>query len=86
MIVIFIGTNLISRSLHKVQTFRFNGVLLKCEGIIPCLCVGKQGLVKLGILSGEDLSISSWWINLAEKLSVYGIMDLLSEMATDTKR
>ena len=41
-----------------------------------------MGLVKLVILSGEDLDIYSWWIILSEKISVSGIMELLSDIAT----
>ena len=43
-------------------------------------------LMKLGRLSGEDLAISLWWSSLDAKLSVYGIMDLVADMDTDTKR
>ena len=45
-----------------------------------------RGLAKLGIFSGEDLALSSWWSRLAGKLSVFGIMDLVVDMATDKKR
>ena len=45
-----------------------------------------RGLVKLGRFPGEELNLSSWWISLATKISVYGRMDLVSNMATDAKR
>ena len=43
-------------------------------------------LEKLGLLSGEDLYLSSWWSILAAKLSVYGRMDLVADMAIYAKR
>ena len=43
-------------------------------------------ILKLVIFSGDDLSLSSWWRILALKLSVSGIMGLVSYMATDAKR
>ena len=43
-------------------------------------------MLKLGRLPVEDFALSSWWIRLAVKLAVYGIMDLVEVMATDTKR
>ena len=45
-----------------------------------------RGLVKLVRLSVEDLDLSSWESGLAEKLAVYGIMDLVTDMAAYTKR
>ena len=43
-------------------------------------------LVKLGILYGEELALSSWWSILAEKLDFFIIMDLVSDMAIYVKR
>ena len=43
-------------------------------------------LVKLRRFSGYELSLSSWWSSLAAKIYVYGIMDLVADMATDSKR
>ena len=45
-----------------------------------------RGLVKLGRFYGEDLDFSSWWRILTEKISVSGIMELLSDIATDAYR
>ena len=45
-----------------------------------------RGLLKLGIFYGEDLAISSWWIILAGKRVVYGSTDMVTNMATDSKR
>ena len=45
-----------------------------------------RGLVKLVRLSVEDLDLSSWESRLAEKLAVYGIMALVTDMAAYTKR
>ena len=45
-----------------------------------------RGLVKLGRLYGEELDIYSWWSILAAKLSGYGIIYLVEDVATDTKR
>ena len=45
-----------------------------------------RGLVKLVIFTAEELSISSWWSRLDEKLAVSGRMDLVSEMVIDAKR
>ena len=42
--------------------------------------------MKLVIFYGEDLALSSWWSSLAGKISVYGIMDLVEDTATDAKR
>ena len=44
-----------------------------------------SGLMKLGRFSGEDLALSSCWISLAEKLTVYGRMYLVADMAKDVK-
>ena len=45
-----------------------------------------RGLLKLGRLSGEELSLSSLWGSLTEKLADSGRMDLSEVMATDAKR
>ena len=45
-----------------------------------------KGLVKLGRFSGENLTISSWWSSLSEKLAVSGRMDFVTDIVTDTKR
>ena len=45
-----------------------------------------RGLVKLGILSGEYLALSSWWSILTVKLAVSRRMELVTDMDTDTKR
>ena len=45
-----------------------------------------RGLLKLGRFSGEYLALSSWCSSLAAKLSVYGRMELVSDMVTDEKR
>ena len=45
-----------------------------------------RGLAKLVRLSVEDLYLSSWESRLAEKLAVYGIMALVTDMAAYTKR
>ena len=45
-----------------------------------------RGLVKLGILSGEDLDIYSWWSSLDEKLAVSERMNLVVDMATYAKK
>ena len=42
--------------------------------------------MKLGRFSVEELSIFLWWSRLAEKLAVYGIIELVVDTATDTKR
>ena len=42
-----------------------------------------MGLVKLGILSGEDWTLSSLWSILASKLAVSGRLDSVSEISTD---
>ena len=42
-----------------------------------------RGLVNLGRLYGEDLSLSSRWIRLDAKLAVSRGMDLVTDMATD---
>ena len=41
--------------------------------------------VKLGRLYGEDLDLSSWWRILVTKLAVSGIIDLVTDMATDAE-
>ena len=43
-------------------------------------------LLRLEILSGDHLTLYSWWISLDKKLTVYGRMDLVEVMATDAKR
>ena len=43
-------------------------------------------LLKLVKLSGEKLSLSSWWSILAEKLSVYKRIDLVAVVDTDARR
>ena len=40
----------------------------------------------MGILSGKDLALSSWWISLAAKLAVSGRMDLVADTTTYEKR
>ena len=45
-----------------------------------------RGLVKLGMLSGEDLGFSSWCGSLDEKFDVYGRMDLVAYISTDAKK
>ena len=49
---------------------------------LPVYILESRGLVKLGILSGEYLDLSSWWITLAAKLSASGRMYLVVDMAT----
>ena len=44
-----------------------------------------KGLVKLGILYGEELDVYSWWCSLAAKLAVSVRMDLVADKATDKK-
>ena len=44
------------------------------------------GLVNLGIFSGEDLDISSWWSRLAAKLTVSVKMDSVADIDTYAKR
>ena len=43
-------------------------------------------LVRLGRLSGEDLDFSSFRISLDAKLAVSGRMELVTDVATYTKR
>ena len=45
-----------------------------------------RGLVKLGRLSGDYLTLSSCWISLTKKLAIYERMDLVAEMVTYLKR
>ena len=45
-----------------------------------------SGLVRLSILYGKDLAISSWWSILYIKLAVYGRTELVADMITDPKR
>ena len=45
---------------------RLTGGLFEGEGIISCLYDGVQGVGEAGGISGEDLDLSLWWINLAE--------------------
>ena len=59
---------------------------LKVKVSFPSSMFKSRGLVKLVILSGEDLDISSWWSSLAEKLSVSGRVYFMADIATDTKR
>ena len=54
--------------------------------LFPASMMKARGLVKLGRLSREDLDLSSWWIRLSAKIAIYGIMDSVADMATDTKR
>ena len=42
--------------------------------------------MKLGILSVEDLYLSSCWRILAPKLAVFVRMDLVADMVIDAKR
>ena len=45
-----------------------------------------KGLLKLVMLSGDDLALSSWCISLASKLAVYERMELVADMSTNVKR
>ena len=59
---------------------------LKVKLTFPSSVFDTRFILKLVIFSGDDLSLSSWWRILALKLSVSGIMGLVSYMATDAKR
>ena len=52
--------------------------LLKAKVSFPAYMLEARGLLKLVILSVEDLAISSWWIILAAKL--YMAVDVKREM------
>ena len=58
----------------------------KVKVSLPASMLEARWLVKLGILSGEYLPISSWWISVAEKLALSGRIYLVAYMATDTKK
>ena len=45
-----------------------------------------RGLVKLGVLSKEYLTLTSRWSSLAVKIDVYVRMDLVEDMAVYLKR
>ena len=45
-----------------------------------------RGLVKLGMFYVDYLAVSSWYIRLPEKLSIFVIMELVEVMATYAKR
>ena len=49
---------------------------LKVKLSFPSYILEDRGLVKLVRLSGEYLALSTLWRSLAEKLDVYGIMEL----------
>ena len=59
---------------------------LKVKVPFPSSVFDTRGLVKLVILYGEDMSLSSWGISFDEKLSVSGIVELVEDMITDAKR
>ena len=48
MLVILIRTNIISKSLQKVQPVRMTGGFLEGESIIYCLYIGIQGVSEVG--------------------------------------
>ena len=59
---------------------------MKMEVSFPDSMLEARGVVKLGRLSGEELALYSWWSSLAAKIAVSGRMNLVLDMATDTKR
>ena len=42
-------------------------------------------LLRLEILSGDHLTLYSWWISLDKKITVSGRMNLVEVMTTDAK-
>ena len=54
--------------------------------IFPYSVFDTSGLLKLGMLSGENLALSLLWIILAAKIAVYGRMDLVVDITINTKR
>ena len=72
--------------LHKFQPVRLTGGFLEGEGVISFFYVDTMGVLQLGIFSGDDLALSSWWSRLYEKLAVSGRLGLVLDKATDAKR
>ena len=58
---------------------------LKVKVSFPYYILEARGLVQLSRFSEEDLSFSSWWSRLSEKLVVSGIIGLVAGMGTYLK-
>ena len=59
---------------------------LKVKLSFPACMLEFRVLLKLVRFSGEDLDFSSWWSSLSEKITVFGIMELVKDMAIYSKR
>ena len=59
---------------------------LKVKVSFPSSMFDTMGVLQLGIFSGDDLALSSWWSRLYEKLAVSGRLGLVLDKATDAKR
>ena len=59
---------------------------LKVNVSLTAYMLNTIGLVMLGRFSGEYLYFCLCWSIVAEKLAVSGIVDLVEDMDTDTKR
>ena len=86
MLILFMCNYLLPRHLHKLQHDVLTDGFLEGVSFIYLSMFYTRVLVKLGRFYGEDLDIYSWWIRLAEKLTVYGRMDLVIDMATYANR
>ena len=86
MIVKYVCNYFLLRCLHKVQPIRLTGGLFEGEVVIPCLYVVIQGVIEVGGIFWIGLGYFFMVEQHGHKISVYGRMNLVVDMATYAKR